>query len=231
MNYIIEGFYEAFRLILSGETEVYQIIGFSLLVSITSTMISSLIGIPIGFLTGLRNFKFKSSYSRILFTMMGLPPVVIGLLVALFLSRRGPLGTFQLMYTPMAMIIAQTILVTPIVTGNVFNYTKEHGPIVYEVSKTLGCGLWQRIFFLVQEMRVAIFIGMAQGFGRAISEVGAIMIVGGNIKGHTRVMTTFIAMNNSMGNYGASIAMGIVLLTISFFLNSMMFKFIEREIK
>ncbi|MEN8904971.1 MAG: ABC transporter permease [Clostridiales bacterium] len=231
MKYILEGFFEAFKLILSCDTEVYQIIGFSLLVSMTSTIISSIIGIPIGFFTGLHNFKFKDYYSRILFTMMGLPPVVIGLLVALFLARRGPLGSFQLMYTPIAMIIAQTILVTPIITGNIFNYTKEHGPIIYEVSKTLGCEFWQRVIFLFQEMRIIIFIGMAQGFGRAISEVGAIMIVGGNIKGHTRVMTTFIAMNNSMGNYGISIAMGIVLLTISFFLNTLMYRLIERDIK
>ncbi|TCO77401.1 ABC transporter permease [Marinisporobacter balticus] len=229
MDYILEGFQEALKLIIGFDREVYRIIGFSILISMFSTLVSIILGIPIGLISGLKDFHFKKAYSRIIYTMMGLPPVVVGLLVALLLSRRGPLGHLEMMYTPTAMIIAQTVLVTPIIIGNIFNHTKEHGKMIYEVSKTMGANPWQRLFFLINELRVALFIAMASGFGRAVSEVGAIMIVGGNIKGHTRVMTTYIAMNNSMGNYGSSIAMGIVLLIISFVLNALMYKYIEGD--
>ncbi|MFV0466040.1 MAG: ABC transporter permease [Lachnospiraceae bacterium] len=227
MNYILEGFEEAIFLIISGDPEIYRIIGFSLMISLASTLFSLLIGVPLGLMTGIRNFKSKKLFARIIHTLMGLPPVVVGLLVALFLSRQGPLGQFQLMYTATAMIIAQTILVTPIIVGNVFDNCREYGKVAYEVCDTLGGNRSQKLYFLVREMRIGILTGMTAGFGRAISEVGAIMIVGGNIAGHTRVMTTFIAMNTSMGNYGASIAMGLVLFLFAFLLNGCFLYFIE----
>ena len=156
---------------------------------------------------------------------MSLPPVVVGLTVSLILSRRGPLGSLGLMYTVIAMIIAQTCLVIPIITGNVFNYAKKHGLNIYEVAKTLGGNPWNSFVLLIKELKYVILIAIVSGLGRAISEVGAIMIVGGNIKNHTRVMTTYIAMSNSMGEYEKAIAMGIILLLISFGLNSVLYKY------
>jgi len=152
---------------------------------------------------------------------MALPPVVVGLFVAIVISRRGPLGSMGLMFTPTAMIIAQTILITPIITGLIYNAVKEHGDAINEVALILGGSKFDRLKLVIVEMKKTIAVAVTTGFGRGISEVGAVMLVGGNIKGHTRVMTTFIAMNNSMGNYSKSIAMGIVLIGIAVATNMM----------
>ncbi|MCG8538565.1 MAG: ABC transporter permease [Clostridia bacterium] len=226
MEHIIDGFIEGIKLLLSFEGEVYSIIILSLYVSLTSTLISSLIGIPLGIFLGLKKFRFKRLLTRFLYTFMSLPPVVVGLTVAVIISRRGPLGHLRLLFTPGAMIIAQTLLVTPIITGIIFNNSKEQGEVIRQICKTLGGNRLDTLMLLIKEMRINILIGVVTGFGRAISEVGAVMIVGGNIKGHTRVMTSFIAMNNSMGNYSTSIAMGLVLLAISFMTNSILYKYI-----
>ncbi|PAB59877.1 ABC transporter permease [Anaeromicrobium sediminis] len=223
MSYILDGFKEAINLLLSLNTEIYSIILLSIYVSISSTIISALIGIPAGFYMGLKNFRFKKTITRIIYTCMSLPPVVVGLLVAILISRRGPLGEYELLFTSTAMISAQTLLVTPIIIGIVFNSTKERGPAILEVCKTLGGTPLDTLILLFREMKKTILVSIVTGFGRAISEVGAVMIVGGNIKNHTRVMTSFIAMNNSMGNYSMSIAMGLVLLSISFFTNSILY--------
>jgi tungstate transport system permease protein len=225
VQYIITGVKEAFGLLLSFDTETYKIILLSIFVSLSSTILSSLIAVPMGLLLAVKEFKFKKLVTRILYTFMSLPPVVVGLVVSLFLSRRGPLGDLELMFTPTAMIIAQTILVIPIITGIIFNNFKEKAWEIIDVSKTLGACKIDIFKLLIKEMRVYVLIALVTGFGRAISEVGAVMIVGGNIKGHTRVMTSFIAMNNSMGNYSQSIAMGLVLLILSFITNSILYMF------
>ncbi len=226
MGYIIDGLKEAFKLLISFDVEIYSIVLLSIYVSLTSTLISSFIGVPLGFLLGLKKFRFKKAIARLLYTAMGLPPVVVGLVVAVVISRRGPFGHLGILFTPTAMIIAQTLLVTPIITGIVFNNTKEKGYNIKQVCKTLGGNRWDTLILLIKEMRISILIAVVTGLGRAISEVGAVMIVGGNIKGHTRVMTSFIAMNQSMGNYSTSIAMGIVLLLISFITNSILYKYV-----
>lgn len=225
MQYIITGIREAFELLLSFDGETYKIIFLSIYVSFFSTMISSLIAIPIGLVFATKEFRLKKLATRILYTLMGMPPVVVGLIVSLLLSRKGPLGELELMFTPTAMIIAQTILVIPIITGIIFNNFKEQARKIINVSKTLGAGRIDIFILLIKEMRVYVLIALVSGFGRAISEVGAVMIVGGNIKSHTRVMTSFIAMNNSMGNYSQSIAMGLVLLILSFITNSILYMF------
>lgn len=226
MGYIVDGLKEAFKLLLSLDKEIYSIIFLSMFVSFTSTIISTFIGTPIGLFLALKNFKFKKLFTRLLYTLMSLPPVVVGLVVAITISRRGPLGHLGLLFTPTAMIIAQTLLVTPIITGIIFNNTKVHGHEIKQICKTLGGNRWDTFILLIKEMRIGILIAVVTGLGRAISEVGAVMLVGGNILGHTRVMTTFIAMNNSMGNYSMSIAMGIVLLLISFIVNSILYKYV-----
>lgn len=226
MDQIANGIGEAIRLLASFDKEIYSIIGLSLFVSMLSTVLSAIIGVPVGLFVGIKDFPFKKGFSRVIYTLMSLPPVVVGLFVALFLSRQGPLGSFRLMYTPAAMIIAQTILILPIIIGNVFNHSKEHGKAICDLGKTLGGTRWDVLCLLLKELRSAIMIALVSGLGRAVSEVGAVMLVGGNIQGRTRVMTTYIAMNNSMGNYGTSIAMGLVLLLIAFLLNSLLYNYV-----
>lgn len=225
MDYIISGIHEGLKLLLSFERETYDIIFLSIFVSLSSTLLASLIGGPIGLIFAIKDFKFKKIATRILYTLMGIPPVIVGLVVALLISRRGPLGELELMFTPTAMVIAQTLLVTPIIAGIIFNNFKEGSKQVILTAKTLGANKLSTLILLLKEMRVYVLIALVSGFGRAISEVGAVMIVGGNIKGHTRVMTTFIAMNNSMGNYSESIAMGLVLLLLAFLTNSVLYMF------
>jgi len=220
MSYIVDGFVEAFGLLISFDNEIYSILGLSIIVSITSTILASIIGIFLGILIGLNEFPLKKILVRIIYSFMALPPVVVGLFVAITISRRGPLGSLGLIFTPTAMIIAQTILIIPIVTGLIFNATNENGEKIREISISLGASNRDRFFLVISELKKTIAMAITTGFGRGISEVGAVMIVGGNIKGHTRVMTTFIAMNNSMGNYSKSIAMGLVLITISVITNS-----------
>lgn len=219
MDYITRGLIEAVKLLLSGDREIYQIIGLSLSVSMLATLFAALIGIPLGLLTGLRQFPLKRLYRTILYSLMGIPPVVIGLIVMLFLSRKGPLGHYEMLFTPQAMWLAQVLLVLPIIVGVVFGSADKTAKAVSEVGITLGCTLYQRLILLISELRNAIWLALASAFGRAISEVGAVMLVGGNIKEHTRVMTTFIALNNSMGSYEKSIAMGLMLLLIALIVN------------
>lgn len=230
MEYIINGFVEAFRLLFSFDPEIIQIVLLSLFVSFSSTLYATIIGVPFGILLGITNFRGKQIVSRFLYTFMSFPPVVIGLFTALFLARSGPFGQLRLMYTPTAMIIAQTILVTPVIMGIVFNQATNNGYEVVLTGKTLGAGKRDTLFLLIAELKGSIMIALVTGFGRAISEVGAVMIVGGNIRGFTRVMTTFIAMNNNMGKYSISIAMGIILMTISFITNSILYKYIIGDI-
>lgn len=229
MNSFGQGFIEALKLLISFDSEIYEIIGLSMALSIVATTISSCIGVPLGLFLGLKSFRFKAVFSQILYTLMSLPPVVVGLGVAILLSRTGPFGKYGLIFTPAAMVIAQVILISPIIMGIVFNHTKVYGNRVKDIGRTLGADRWQLLKLLIVELKITILIAIVTGFGRSISEVGAVMIVGGNIKFHTRVMTTFIAMNNNMGNYAAAIAMGLVLLAISFTINAILYHFIDGE--
>ena len=223
MDYIIQGFGEAFKLLISFDDEIYRIILLTLYVTLMSTFLSTLIGVPLGILTGIRNFRFKKTLIRFLYTFMSMPPVIAGLFVYLMLARRGPLGQLELLFTPTAMIIAQVFLVAPIIMGITYNSTREKGQSIKQVAHTLGAGRGQALALLLFELKADILAAIVSGFGRAISEVGAVMLVGGNIKGHTRVMTTSIAMLQSMGDYSQAIAIGLVLLALSFIINSILY--------
>jgi tungstate transport system permease protein len=223
MDYVAQGFVEAFRLLLSFDREIYNIIFLTLYVTITSTFIAAIIAVPLGILMGIKNFIFKRSLIRLLYTFMSMPPVIAGLIVFLTLSRRGPLGQLELLFTPTAMIIAQVLLVAPIIMGITYNSTREKGQTIKQVAHTLGANRFQALGLLLFELRADILAAVVSGFGRAISEVGAVMLVGGNIKGHTRVMTTSIAMLQSMGDYSQAIAIGVVLLALSFVINSILY--------
>jgi len=225
IDYIVEGFKEAVKLLIGFDKEVYEIIFLSLFVSISATVVSSIIFIPIGIHLGIKEFRWKRTLSRMLYTFMSIPSVVVGLLVSIMLSRRGPLGKFDLMYTPKAMIIAQTLLVAPLILGLTYSLAKNRGKEIEKIGKTLGAGRRDIILLIIRELKIDLIVNVVTAFSRAISEVGAVMIVGGNIKNRTRVITTTISMLKSMGDYPMAIALGIVLLLISFLVNSAIYKY------
>ncbi|AFS79897.1 putative ABC transporter permease protein [Gottschalkia acidurici 9a] len=225
MDYILSGIMEAFKLLIGFDKEVYGIVILSVFVSSLSTILSSIITVPLGIYLGIKDFKGKKIFSRILYTLMSTPSVIVGLVIAIILSRRGPLGFLDLMYSPTAMIIAQTVLVTPLILGLTYNISKNRGKSIEKIGKTLGASKLDIIILIIKELRIDILMNIVTAFSRAISEVGAVMIVGGNIKGYTRVITTSISMLNSMGDYPMAIALGIVLLIISFGINSIIYSY------
>ncbi|MDD3349809.1 MAG: ABC transporter permease [Eubacteriales bacterium] len=229
MEELANGFIQAIRMLVVFDPEIYEIVGLSLRVSLSSVLISTCIGVPVGVLYGLYDFFGKKALIRITYTLMSLPPVIAGLVVFLFIMRKGPLGSLRLSFTPTAMIIAQICLVLPIIIGLTYNVVKEKAPRVRQVAATLGAGQKESIKLLIFEVRVAILAAIVTGAGRAISEVGAVMLVGGNIVGKTRVMTTYIAQLQRMGNFDRAIAVGLVLLLIAFILNATLYHIQERE--
>lgn len=229
MDYIAQGFGEAFRLLGSFDPEVYKIITLSLLVSTSATIVASFIFVPLGIYLGIKPFRGKKAFSRTVYTSMSIPSVIVGLVVALILARRGPLGFLGLLYTPGAMIIAQTILVVPLVLGLTYNLAKNRGMEIEKVSRTLGGKRLDAVILIIRELKIDILVNVATAFSRAISEVGAVMIVGGNIKGQTRVMTTTISMMNSMGEYPMAIALGIILLVVSFGIHSLIYSYSQED--
>ena len=231
MEYIWEGFIGAIRLIASLDSDMMEIILLSLFVSGTAVLISVVSGIPLGVLMGTHDFPGKGVIIRVIYTLMSMPPVICGLFVFLILMRRGPLGQYQLNYTPAAMIIVQTLLVVPIVVGLTYNLVRDRAPIVNKLGVTLGGSRFSNLRLLIYETRFGLVAALVSGFGRAISEVGAVMIVGGNITGKTRVMTTYIAELKTMGDYSRAIAIGLTLLAISFIVNAVLFNLQRREDK
>ncbi len=223
MEQIAIGFQEAIDLLITGDAELYEIVGLSLMVSLSAVILSTFLGVPCGALIGTHNFPLKNALLRIIYTLMSLPPVIAGLVVFLFIMRRGPLGMWGITYTPTAMIIAQVCLVTPIITGLTYNIVRDKAPKVKSLAVTLGAGRLESLKLLIFELRIGIMAAIVTGFGRALSEVGAVMIVGGNIKGKTRVMTTYIAQLKSMGDYSTAIAVGIVLLILAFLINTFLY--------
>ncbi|MFK5884199.1 MAG: ABC transporter permease [Candidatus Izemoplasma sp.] len=217
---MIDGLLEALRLLITFDKEIYEIIFLSLGVSLTATIIGGVIGVTLGITLGVTNFRGRKLVMKIIFTLMGIPPVVLGLFVLLLIMNDGPLGSLNLLFSRSAMVIAQTLLVIPIVTGNIIITSKATTKEVIKTAKTLGASRIEIIKLVICESKPFIFISMVLGFSRAISEVGAVMLVGGNIAGKTRVMTSYIALTNSMGEFETSIAIGLILLTISFLIYS-----------
>jgi len=219
MDSIIEGFIKAFSLIVQLDRELLNIILLSLEVSGIALVIASSLGVPAGSILGLKKFRGRGFVISLSNTFMGLPPVVVGLFVYLLLSRRGPLGFMALLYTPSAMITAQTILVFPIVTSLCHSAVISVDPIIRQAAVTLGATPFQTALTVIKEARYGILSGVIAGLGRAMGEVGAILIVGGNIAGYTRVMTTTIALETDKGNFELALALGIILLIISLLIN------------
>lgn len=184
--------------------------------AICSCAISSLLGIVFGLLLERFNFRGKRLLIRINRTLMGMPPVVAGLIVYMVLMRRGPLGALGWLFTIKGMILAQTLIITPIMTGMIHQHAVSKAPAVREFCRTMGASPWQTNLTLLAEMRHDIYFCMVTGFGRAISEVGSVMLVGGNIKGSTRTMTTAISLLKSQGIFTEGIALGVLLLLMAF---------------
>ena len=219
MDSILNGLTQAFSLILHLNPELFGIILLSLKVSGLALLIATAIGLPAGALLGLKRFPGRDLAISTANTFMGLPPVVVGLFVYLLLSRKGPLGFLGLLYSPSAMIIAQTILATPIVMALCQSAIVNVDPIIRQAARTLGATPRQVTITIITEARYGILSAIIAAFGRVMAEVGAILIVGGNIAGYTRVMTTTIALETDKGNFELALALGIILLAISFGIN------------
>lgn len=196
--------------------------------AICSCAISSLLGIVFGLLLERFNFRGKRLLIRINRTLMGMPPVVAGLIVYMVLMRRGPLGAWGWLFTIKGMVLAQTLIITPIMTGMIHQHAVSKAPAVREFCRTMGASPWQTNLTLLAEMRHDIYFCMVTGFGRAISEVGSVMLVGGNIKGSTRTMTTAISLLKSQGIFTEGIALGVLLLLMAFVIQWLC-DFLQRE--
>ena len=201
----------------------------TLIMAISSTLISAVFGVAIGLLLERHDFSGKRLIIRINRTLMGVPPVVIGLLVYLLLMRRGPLGSLSLLFTIRGMILAQTLIITPIISGTVYAHAARTAPSIRQFARTMGASKWQTNLLLIQEMKHEIYFAIVTGFGRSISEVGAVMLVGGNIKGSTRTMTTAISLLKSQGIFTEGVTLGILLLVMAFILQWMADYFREEE--
>jgi tungstate transport system permease protein len=219
MEYILGGIKEALKLILSLDTDVFSTVFLSLRVSTTAILFSSLIGIPLGFAIGSGEFRSKKVLITIFNTLLALPTVVVGLLVYSFISRQGPLGPLGLLFTPNAMVIGQFILATPIIVALTISATQAVDTRVRLTAMTLGAGPLRTALTVLSEARFALMAAVIAGFGRVIAEVGCALMIGGNIKGYTRIMTTAIALETSKGEFGFGLALGFILLTVAFSVN------------
>ncbi len=219
VGYITDGLIQAILLILSFNPDIVDIAALSLKVSGASTLIASAIGIPLGTFISLNEFPLKRLTKNVIYTLMGLPPVVAGLLVFMLISRAGPLGTYSLLFTPTAMVIAQILLILPIITGLTITATRAVDRSIVDTAVSLGAGQLSTALVVLNEARQSLLVAVLAGFGRAIAEVGAVMIVGGDIQYSTRVLTTSIVLETRMGNFGRALALGIILLTLSFAIN------------
>ena len=212
--------YESLLRLVSLDADLLEIISLSLRVSLTSVLIASLIGCPLGALLAVARFPTRHFWVNLINAFMGLPPVVVGLVVYLLLSRSGALGMLELIYTPTAMIIAQTLLILPIITALVRQTIDDLWRLYKDQLLSLGSTTMAAIRTLLWEARFSLITAVLAGFGRGIAEVGAVLIVGGNINHSTRVMTTTIALETSKGNLSLALALGIILIALSLLITS-----------
>jgi len=219
VDLIWEGLSRAFWLLVGGDPEVVRVTLLSLQVSGIATLLSILIGVPLGTVIALSRFPGRNLAVSLVNTGMGMPPVVAGLFVTIFLWRNGPLGYFHLLFTPSAMVIAQTVIAAPMVTGISLAAIGSLNPKLRLQILALGATRWQVLWLLVREARLPLLAAVMAGFGAVISEVGASMMVGGNIQGQTRVLTTATVMESSKGNFGVAIALSVILMLLVYAVN------------
>ncbi|MEP1209909.1 MAG: ABC transporter permease [Rhizobiaceae bacterium] len=219
MNDIWLGLINAFRLITSFDADLYEIVLRSLQVTLSAVFIASLIGLPLGAMLAVNRFRFRRATIALLNSLMGLPPVVVGLIVYLLFSRSGPLGVFGLLFTPTAMIIAQVIIITPLIASIAHQALRDLWAEYHDLLISLNTGKRQRMMTLIWDSRRSLLTASLAGFGRAIGEVGAIMIVGGNIDHVTRVLTTAIALETGKGDFALALGLGFVLIGLAIAVN------------
>lgn len=229
MNLILEGLQTALQLIASLDSEVFAVTMLSLKISSCATLISLFIGIPAGTLLALADFPGRRFVVSLVNTGMGLPPVVVGLFVTIFLWRNGPLGFLEILYTPSAMVLAQAVIATPIVTGITIASIQNLPANLKLQVRALGATRLQLVMILVREARLPLLAAVMAGFGGVISEVGASIMVGGNIKGSTRVLTTATVMETGKGNFDVAIALSIILMLLAFSVNYLLTVIQQRE--
>lgn len=221
---MLDGFIEAFTLIIGGDSQLAEIVLLSLRVSGIALLISTIFGVPLGAFLGLARFRGRRLSVALVYTGMAFPPVVIGLFVYLMLSRSGVLGSLDLpwlpkLFTPEAMIVAQVIIAFPLVAGFTMAAVQGVDPALRLQVQALGASRWQTTWAILEEARVGVIAAVVAGFGGIISEVGAVMLVGGNIAGQTRVLTTAIVLETNKGNFGLALALGAILLSMAFATN------------
>ena len=229
MEIILAGIKQALSLLISFDPEVLAITWLSLKVSGTATLISLFIGIGIGTAVALSSFPGRQIVVSIINTGMALPPVVVGLFVTIFLWLNGPFGYLEILYTPAAIIIAQAIIATPIVMGITLAAMQQLPRKLRLQILALGATRFQMVWLLIKEARLSLMAAVMAGFGGVISEVGASIMVGGNIKGYTRVLTTATVMETSRGNFDLAIALGVILLLFAFAINLVLTRIQQRE--
>ena len=225
MQTLFDAFFNAFQLLISGDAELFGIVGLTLQVTGVALLLALLMGLPIGALLGLmKRVPAGGCLIPLIYTGMGLPPVVVGLFVYLLLSNQGPLGEFGWLFTPSAMIMAQTIIALPLVIGLTLTAVQAHDPFLPLQLRALGATRWQLARTLLAESRLGVFAAIVAAFGAIISEVGAVILVGGNIQGETRVLTTAIVLETRRGQFALAIALGIILLLLSLLANLLLYR-------
>ena len=228
---ILEIFTNSILLIISLDNELWDIILLSLFVSFTALIIASLLGFIVGYYFAIYNFYFKKIILIIINSLMGIPPVVVGLIVYFMFASGGPLGILQLLYTPSAMIIAQTIIIFPIIASLSHEIFSKNWFEFKDQIRSLNIPFWGSVKLLFNHSYFLLITTLLSAFGRAISEVGAVMIVGGNIDHYTRVMTTAISLETRMGNLEYAMALGLVLISITIIIYSLVYLLNNRSIK
>jgi tungstate transport system permease protein len=224
METLTDAFRRALSMILAGESGIVEVLLRSFQVSGTALLLSVAIGIPLGSLLGLARFRGRGVLVALVYTGFALPPVVVGLFVHMMLSRSGPLGALELLFTPTAMIIAQTVLAAPYVTGIALAAVQAVPPDGRHQAAALGAAPGLATWMHVREARIGLVAAIVAGFGAVISEVGAVMLVGGNLRGETRVMTTAILLETRQGDYATALAFGLVLLVLAFVVNLLLLR-------
>ncbi len=225
MDYIFDGISEAIRLIASGDPEFWSIVWLSVKLSSISTLLASLLGVPVAFFLVLRRFTGRDLLITVSNSLMSVPTVVIGLFVYSILSRRGPLGDLSLLFTQTAVVIGQTLLILPVVISLTVSSIRSLDKNVRETASSLGASRKQQLVVFFKEARFGVAACLVTAFSRVFAEVGVSMMLGGNIRNYTRTITTAIALETSKGEFGLSIALGIVLLAVAFAINFMFLKF------
>lgn len=219
MQTLLDGVAQAIQLIFSADPVLLEIMGRSLQVTLSALVISTLIGIPVGVWFAFAQFPGKRLVTALIYTGMGLPPVVVGLVLYLFFSRSGVLGQLGWLFSVPAMIAAQTVIALPQIIGVTVSSVLSVDPALRPQLRALGATSWQAMWAQLREARNGVIVGVVAGFGSIISEVGAVMLVGGNIDGRTRVLTTAIVLETQRGHFDVALALGIILLTFSFTAN------------